>query len=260
MPSRHTITRADEIYVGNANHPGYNGAKHGILLPHLVTYDFGAIAANMAEGLIKDATSTELPNAETVTYTPANDATTPFDATTRPTVTTITVNGVAVSVWDLGGTGRNVTSTTTHGSSIVAMTILVSGYDVYEEAMSELITVPATGTSTTVAGLKAFKYIASIAITSAGNAEANTLDLSTGLVIGLPYACQGAHRLVFARCDGAIDASTIVAAVTTTATTTTGDVRGTITFATAPNGTRKFCAGILVDHTTKALAFGVTQA
>lgn len=262
MTTRQTITRAAKIFAGNARHPGYQDGKAGIEMPHFVAYDLGAIAANLSEGLIKDATSTEVPNANTITYTPATDGTSPIDATTRPSVVTI-VNqlGASVSVWDLGGTGRNVTTTVTHGSAVVATTLLISGYDMYLEPMSELLTVTAGTTSKTAAGLKAFRYVASIAITSASDSTANTIDLSTGLVIGLPFAAQGLQTVMLARVDGTIDAATIVAAVTTSpATTTTGDVRGTITFASAPNGTKKYSIGMLVDRTTKALAFGVTQA
>lgn len=265
MATRHTISHADKLYAGDAFHPGYSyrtgptDGRRGFEMSHVFVKDYGAIATLQAEGLIDSATSTELPNNETVTYTPATDGTSPLDDANNAAVATIVVNGQNVLVYDLV-TPRNITTSTTHGSSVVAMTILVSGYDEYFEPMSELITVPATGTTQAVAGQKAFRYVASIAITAAADAEANTLDVGFGDAIGLPVrADKTGFFLVF--CDGAVDAATKVAADTTTATTTTNDVRGTWDSSTAPNGTREFVVWMFVeDHSSKEALFGVTQA
>jgi hypothetical protein len=61
--------------------------------------------------------------------------------------------------------------------------------------------------------------------------------------------------------DGASDAVTSVVADTTDpATTTTGDVRGTVDFTTASNGTRRFTVMMIrpSDKSNTGL-FGVTQ-
>ena len=261
MPTRHNISRGDETYAGDAFHPGYSpDGRAGVRWSHVLVKDYGAPVAAGGEKLIKDATTTELPDTETVTYTPATDGTSPLDGTGRPSVVTITPNGVSTSVWSFD-VPRNITSTTTHASSIVAMTILCTGYDEYLEPMSELITVPATGTSTAVDGKKAFKYLKSIAVTAVANAEANTLDMGIGEVFGLPVVSLE-KGMMNVWVDGVVDAATKVVAVTTSpATTTTGDVRGTWDPASAADGTKQYIVWIAVaDRSTKLAAFGVTQA
>lgn len=266
LPTRHTISNADKLYAGAVFHPGYAyrtgpaDGRRGLEMAHVFVKDYGAIATLQAEGLIDSATSTELPNNETVTYTPATDGTSPLDDANNAAVATITVNGTDVLVYDLV-TPRNITSTTTHGSSVVAMTILISGYDEYFEPMSELLTVPATGTSQAVVGQKAFRYVASIAIASGSDAEANTLDVGFGDAIGLPVRVDKTG-FVMVFCDGALDAATkVVADTTSPATTTTNDVRGTWDSSTAPNGTREFVVWMFVEeHDDKVTTFGVTQA
>lgn len=266
MATRHTITHADKIYAGNAFHPGYSyragpaDGRRGHEMSHVFMKDYGAIATLQAEGLIDSATSTELPDTETVTYTPATDGTSPLDDANNAATATIVINGTNVLVYDLV-TPRNITTSTTHGSSVVAMTILVSGYDEYFEAMSEIITVPATGTTQAVAGQKAFRYVSSIAITAAANAEANTLDVGFGDAIGLPIrADKKGFWLVFV--DGAVDAATkVVADTTSPATTTTNDVRGTWDSSSAPDGTKEYVVWMfLEEHDDKVTTYGVTQA
>jgi hypothetical protein len=62
------------------------------------------------------------------------------------------------------------------------------------------------------------------------------------------------------------NAATVVVSDGTTATTATGDVRGTISPTTAPNGTRRLVVAILLSgiqcgpNSTRAGALGVTQA
>ncbi len=226
--------------------------------------DLGAFPAALAEGIIKDATSTELPDTETVTYTAATDGTGPQDATTRPPATTITVSGVEYPVLDLTGTaeaGRNIVCAVSHASSVVAMTVKVYGFDVYKMPMTETLSITATGTSKTATGAKGFRYFWKVEITAAANAEANTLDLSTGTVISPKYRIKTKNH-VLALKDGVEDASaTKVAGVTTTATSTTGDVRGTVDFATDADGTAVYALIIVCDDTSSATAvYGVTQA
>jgi hypothetical protein len=98
---------------------------------------WGAPAAIVNNALVSAATGAELPNANTITYTTATDATSPLDGTSKPTVTTITdINGTSRSIWPLD-VARALKLTVTHGSSIVALSLLVSGYDEYGQPMTE---------------------------------------------------------------------------------------------------------------------------
>lgn len=260
MPTRHTITAADDVFMGDAFFAGYSpDGRRGVQMSHILVKDYGAPIAADANYLITAATSTELPNNATITYTPATNGTSPLDDATRAAVSTIVVNGANVPVFVIP-TPTALVLAVTHGSSIVAMTALVSGYDEYFQPMSELFTITATGTSKSAAGLKAFRYVSSIAFTSAGNATTNTANLGTSDVFGLPIRCaKKGNFIVYV--DGNIDAATKVVADATTATTSTGDVRGTWDPASAADGTKQYVVWMVVaDHSTKEAAFGVTQA
>jgi hypothetical protein len=142
--------------------------------------------------------------------------------------------------------------------------VTISGYDYYGQAMSEVI---ATGTvqSTTVAGKKAFFQITSATISGALGA---TIAVGTTDVLGLPVRVFNVSYVASVKSNNALaqDAGTFVAAVTTAATTTTGDVRGTYTPTTASNGIVRTTMGILLPaiavgpNATRVGALGVTQA
>src|SRR3546814_1602886 len=102
----------------------------------LVVINLGAPLTADTDNMVKAATSTELPNTETVTYTPDTDATSPTDGV-GPVVTRS-----GVDYWEMD-VPRNVSVLTTHASSIVAMTVKVTGLDVYGEDMYEEISVAA---------------------------------------------------------------------------------------------------------------------
>lgn len=131
----------------------------------------------------------------------------------------------------------------------------VYGYDVYGIPMSEAIAFNGT---TAVAGKKAFKRVTRIAIDAlmAGNAF-----VGTGDVLGLPYY-TASRNYVLTAYDGAfVTTGTYVAGVTTTATTTTGDVRGTYTPPSATDAAKRLTAYIfLSDPDSKAGLYGVPQA
>ena len=262
MAGRHTISRASQLYRGEVDYSPYSpDGRPGLEMPALYFIDFGAPATLDADGLMAAATGTELPNTETVTYTTADNGVSPMDGAALGSVSSVTsVNGTTYSVWTLG-TPRNITAAATHATSVVAMTITITGMDEYRERMIETLSIAATGTSQTAAGKKAFKYIISIAVTAAADAEANTLDIGFGDVLGLPVRLVAKKYVVSATLDGAVDTPTLVAAVDTDpATATTGDVRGTVDFGTASNGTRTFSMLVHVPNTdTKAAVFGVAQ-
>jgi hypothetical protein len=148
--------------------------------------------------------------------------------------------------------------------TLTTRNVTISGYDYYGQPMSEVI---ATGTvqSTTVAGKKAFYQITSATISGALGA---TIAIGTTDVLGLPVRVFNVSYVASVKSNNALaqDAGTFVAADTATATTTTGDVRGTYTPATASNGIVRTTMGILLPaiavgpNATRVGALGVTQA
>ena len=142
--------------------------------------------------------------------------------------------------------------------------VTISGYDYYGQAMSEVI---ATGTvqSTTVNGKKAFFQIVSATISGALGA---TIAIGTTDILGIPVRVFNVAYVASVKSNSTLaqDAGTFVAADTATATTTTGDVRGTYVPATASNGLVRTVMGILLPaiavgpNATRVGALGVTQA
>lgn len=274
MATTHTLTRADNLFAGD----GFdvmafkaNGRK-GAPVALLTRVSLGAPILYDADYLIKAATSTEIPDeAETVTYLASADAgASPVDA--AASTSTIYPDGstTGVVVWPVtGGSnyGRNVAAAVTHGSSVVAMTITVSGYDIYKRAMSETLTITAGTTSKSATGKKAFAYVKSVALTAAADASANTVNVGIGSVLGLPYKLAKIGDVVSTTIGGAQELinvasnATVVAAVTSTASATTGDTRGTITYTTALDGSAEPIVWMYVDgRNTQTGLVGVTQA
>lgn len=148
--------------------------------------------------------------------------------------------------------------------TIANQTITISGYDYYGQSMSEAI---ATGTtqSTTVSGKKAFYIVTSITTTGAvgGTVAVGTTDL-----LGIPVRVTNVAYITSVKSNNTLaqDAGSFVAADTATATTSTGDVRGTYAPATASNGIVRTVMtialpGIAVGpNATRVGALGVTQA
>jgi hypothetical protein len=264
MSSKHHLSHASQLYFGsayNAKAFATNG-KAGAPFNPLTKVSLGSPITLDADGLVKAATSTELPaTATTMTYTTATDNTSPLDAAIAAP-STVFLNGADRLVWVLD-VPRNITATVTHSSSVVAMTITVTGYDYYGAPMSEALAIAATGTSQTAAGLKAFKYVYSVAFTVAADATTNTVNVGWGDVLGLPYVLPAKSDMLTNGCyfnevlEGTAPA--VIAGVTTTATTTTGDVRGTIDLNSALDGST-VSVWYRTDPESVATLFGVTQA
>lgn len=250
MPAKHQVSNAEVLTRGDLGYKPYMATKElegrrGLIIPDIAVVEFGAVETLDADALIDAATSTELPDTETVTYT--------FPGSASP------VDGAASDgVLDVP---RNITAAASHGSSVVAMTIVVTGKDEYGNTMVEQLSIAATGTSQTAAGKKAFKSVTSIAITAAADAEANTLDVGFGDVLGLPFRVDGKGQIICTSADGSVEDATIVVADTTDpATATDGDVRGTVDFTTASDGTVEFTALMIRKQTSDAESmFGVAQ-
>ena len=190
-------------------------------------------------------------------------------ASQTPTGTTVTLTaGVSTrSVVRTDGTTvvqmdcpRALSVSLVTGGTARAYTI--SGYDYYGQPMTEVITSVAAATTN---GKKAFYQVASI-VGAGGSVTAITIG--TTQLIGLPVrVIDGAYIGHVGWSGGfAIDTGTFAAAVQTAATSTTGDVRGTFSPSTAPDGIKRLVLGILLPaiavgpNATRAGAFGVTQA
>ena len=155
-------------------------------------------------------------------------------------------------------------ATTTGAGSPTTRNVTISGYDYYGQPMSEVIATGAVA-STTVNGKKAFFQISSITISGS---PVVTVAVGTTDILGVPVRMTNVAYVSSVRWDStlAMDAGTFVAAVTTAATTTSGDVRGTYVPSSATNGTKRLVMGVLLPaiavgpNSTRTGALGVTQA
>lgn len=123
---------------------------------------------------------------------------------------------------------RNVVAAWT-GTAILTVT----GTDAYGRVQTE-----SSASGTSLAGKKAFKTVTGISV----SANVTGLTVGTGDVFGLPFRVTDAGYIVRAGWAGALadDAGTFVAAdVTSPATATTGDPRGTFDPSSAANGSRR---------------------
>jgi hypothetical protein len=123
---------------------------------------------------------------------------------------------------------RNITL-----QSVTAQTMsgILSGWDLWGNPMTELI---ALSSQTSVAGKKAFKYISSFVCGTGSAGGTQAFSLGLGDTFGFPKRCDEWEQTQI--CWNGSEATTsngFSAAVTSAATSTTGDVRGTIQISTA---------------------------
>ena len=136
-----------------------------------------------------------------------------------------------------------------------AGTVTIAGYDVYGYPMSEAIVVNANGTRT---GKKAFKFVTSATL-SGGTITNGTIGTTDIYGFPLRVDTAGYARTWFNNAL-VVDATGFVAADATTATTTTGDVRGTYVTLSASDSTKRLQMFLSVDASNLGGLFGVTQA
>jgi hypothetical protein len=189
-----------------------------------------------------------------------NPTTYVLTAVTATSATLTTTAGVAVVT--TAGTPTGLTYTL----GVAPQTVTVSGYDYYGQAMTEAITSSAS-ISTAVNGKKAFYQISSIAV---GGATGTAVTVGTTDILGLPVRVIDAGYIInasWANTLGLNSGTLVNADMTATATSTTGDVRGTFLPATnATNGSRRLVMTIAVPaiavgpNATRTGALGVTQA
>ena len=178
-------------------------------------------------------------------------------AVTATSATLTTTAGAAVVT--TAGTPTGLTYTL----GVAPVTVTVTGFDVYGQAMSEAITSSAA-VSTAVNGLKAFYLITSVTVSGA---TGTALTVGTTNVLGCPVRVPNIAYVASVKSNNALaqDGGSFIAADTATATTTTGDVRGTYTPATASNGIVRTVVGILLPgiavgpNATRVGALGVNQ-
>lgn len=177
-----------------------------------------------------------VPNSTTITLTDAALTSTNGCqvATAHPTLNAAWPFAIAgtIALFDPAqGIARAVSITANAGATVQAVT--VRGYDVYGQAMSETIT---TSAGATVNGKKAFKVISSVtpATTDAGH----TLSVGTTDIHGFNFRTDFWEYIDVFMAGQFVTTSTgwTVADATATATSTTGDVRGTYALQTASNG------------------------
>lgn len=216
------ITRGSSLSYGKAYYPRAN-SKPGLPIDPLNFKDYGVIAAADADGVSAS-------QSVTVASTPL-----------------ALINGaLASSGVATFATPRNVVAAWT-GTAVITIT----GTDEYGAILIES---SASGTSLT--GKKAFKTITSVSL----SADVTGLTVGSGVVIGLPHRVDRGC-LIMAKVDNATDAATFVPAVTTNpATATTGDVRGTVSFSSAPNDARAYTVLYkIASVASKVGAYGVDQ-
>lgn len=139
--------------------------------------------------------------------------------------------------------------------NLSAITFTVYGYDAYNQPVREAITGP---NATTANGKKAFARITRVAASAAvgTNVEVGTID-----IFGLPVRITSTSAVVHVGWAALTrDTGTLTAADDTTATATTGDVRGTYAPSSAANGTtRTLGLALIPDLTSRASTYGVSQ-
>ena len=146
---------------------------------------------------------------------------------------------------------RNLSITLSTGGVATAVGFLINGWDLWRMPMTELINVPATTSATTAYGQKAFKYINNIIPQS--NPAGNTYSVGIGDTFGFPLRADEWEQTEIYWAGTSVTASTgTIAAITTVATNSTGDVRGTVQISTSGRGTA--ISGGLVSNGTSRLA------
>ena len=151
--------------------------------------------------------------------------------------------------------------TITGNTSVTSVTFTVTGYDYYGQKMSEAITGPTTSTAT---GKKAFFQISSISVSGTTTAA---VTVGTSDVLGSPVKIPDLAYITHVGYNNtrADNAATCLKADAATATTTTGDVRGTVIPASATDGSKRLVVGITLaalavgPNATRAGALGVAQ-
>lgn len=219
--ARHTLTHADQLYVGNGQAP--SGGPRGVLLTPIYQHVFGAVAAASANAICASQS---------------------LNLGALGVINGALASGSVAII----PTPRNVVAAWTNTAVLT-----VKGTDMYGQPMTES---SASGTSFT--GKKAFKTVTQVTV----SANVTALTVGTGVVLGLPYRLNAKRDILAGYADATLEnaTSTVAGADATTPTATTGDVRGTYSPATAPNGSVVFAVWAKVhDLSSTAGSYGLTN-
>jgi hypothetical protein len=251
------------------------------------SYRPGGSVADMVYGLynnratVDSVVGTTLANSIVTSQAPVSGTALTLTAGTNNTTTTIVApeDGTTVSVLCLGSTASVLTfgsedtvaiwnpaaavgrclSVATNSSENTG-TLTIAGRDIYGYKMTESLAI--TGSSAGIFTQKAFKYVSNIVLTS-------TTIVSTGITVGvssifgLPIVATYSGvdtniRLIFtSSLVSANSSGPITVASTVTATSTTGDVRGTYASTTALTTTARLQ---IAQHITATMASNVTDS
>ena len=225
---KHTLTVAEELYRGKANYAPLFGRNGRTGVPCMIPtkVDLGSPATADADGF---CASQDLTSAGVAS----------IDATGAGAIAAAALAGI-------NATPRNVVAAWT-GTAVITIT----GTDEYGVTISE-----ASGSGTSFTGKKAFKTVTNIAV----SANVTSLTVGQGVVLGLPYFLTSLSDIIQCYFNNVIDATPGgVVGVTTTATTTTGDVRGTVAPAT-PDGSPVVIWMYVQETDLTSDLIGVTQA
>lgn len=181
-------------------------------------------------------------------------------------------SGGTVAVWNpAAGTGRtiNVAMNST-GRDVGGVTVY--GRDMYGIKMTETIPFGST-TISSFAGLKAFKYVESVVPVASATFVSTIIWVGFNDTFGLPLAARysgidtSIRLIATSSLVGQNSSGPITVAATGTATSTTGDVRGTYASTTTTNDTlrlqisQNITAAMVNDVTASSfdVMFGVAQ-
>lgn len=219
--SRHTITNADEIFVGSPQSGGFNGAKRGVEIALAHQQKILNAPAGDVDGI---ATSQAVAAAGNLTLDGA-----------------FASAGVATIV-----AARNV-SLVSDNAGDTTQTATVTGTDIVGNPQVENI---AFNGVTEVFGAKAFGTVSQIAISAAlaGNAIAGTsvtlANIEFGLDAGLESGADVLHALTGSTAAGSAGANDggnfVIADATSPPTAVTGDTKGTYGPGNLPDGSADY--------------------
>lgn len=148
----------------------------------------------------------------------------------------------------------------TSGGNDTGITFTVSGYDLYGYPQTETITGVSGGVAS---GKKAFKFVTGVV---QSGAVASTMSVGTGDVFGFPMLSSfwGDTEVIWNNAEITANTGYLAADVTSPATATTGDVRGTYNVQSASDGTKRLMMFVYPSINNIALnspgLFGVKPA
>lgn len=215
--TKQVLSKADQLYWGNLqNLPSIREHGHSgvpIRLPSLIS--LGAPDTADADGICASQNLTALGVAS-------------VDTDAAGAIAAAALAGVL-------DVPRNIVAAWT-GTAVLTVT----GTDLYDNTVVE-----SSASGTSFAGKKALKTVTDFSVSG----DVTGLTIGTGNVLGLPFRVNGLYNCLAFYADNTeeLASATLVAAVTVAATATTGDVRGTITPNTIPNGSVEFRLWAAID-------------